>query len=298
VRSAGLEAGREERELSLRVLDTADEGMLYEYLASGGLEALFLLSAVEEGELRRPRGARTGEFTGCFSGGRLVGVHLSWADGYQGLYASDPGAARRFASEAGRRAAPRVVSGGPRSVDPYWEACEERGLRARLNWRLLGYRVDRATLSGLREPALRSGTPADLREIIDLERRSYMEEVGEDPVVAIGEPFVQRIERRIRLGRSCVLGDPDRIVFKADLGVYARTGAEVHNVYTVPERRGEGIAARATSEMARRALATVPVVSLAVRPENAPAIRAYERAGFRRGFDFRLIFLERSPARS
>ena len=63
--------------------------------------------------------------------------------------------------------------------------------------------------------------------------------------------------------------------------------AAIGNVYTRRDRRGRGLAALTTgavaAELLRKGLSTIV---LNVNPENAPAVRAYQRLGFRRHCDY------------
>ena len=61
----------------------------------------------------------------------------------------------------------------------------------------------------------------------------------------------------------------------------------IGNVYTRHDRRGRGLAARATSAVVSEAfLRNLPTVVLNVSQKNAAAARVYERLGFRRYCDF------------
>ncbi len=62
----------------------------------------------------------------------------------------------------------------------------------------------------------------------------------------------------------------------------------VGNVYTRRDRRGRGLAARATSAVVTELLRMrIPAVALNVSSNNAAAIRVYERLGFVRYCEFR-----------
>ena len=63
-----------------------------------------------------------------------------------------------------------------------------------------------------------------------------------------------------------------------------------YGIYTIPERRGRGIASAATAELCRLALQSGPVATLHVDRRNMPAIRAYRKAGLVRVGEFRLTF--------
>jgi predicted GNAT family acetyltransferase len=57
--------------------------------------------------------------------------------------------------------------------------------------------------------------------------------------------------------------------------------AVVGNVYTHPRHRGQGLAQRSTSAVTELLLRTCREVVLSVDPTNKPAVRAYERLGYR-----------------
>ena len=66
---------------------------------------------------------------------------------------------------------------------------------------------------------------------------------------------------------------------------------QVQQVWVDPAVRNRGNAQRGLRDLCRLLLEEVPIVSLFVRPENAPAIRVYEAIGMRRVLTFRsLIF--------
>ena len=58
--------------------------------------------------------------------------------------------------------------------------------------------------------------------------------------------------------------------------------AQIQGVWTPPEARGHGYAARALAAVARHLLKTEATLSLYVNDFNAPAIALYERVGFTR----------------
>ena len=65
--------------------------------------------------------------------------------------------------------------------------------------------------------------------------------------------------------------------------IYLRTPevAYVGGVYTIPELRNRGLATSATSAATREALRASRVAALIVRADNRPAIRVYEKLGYR-----------------
>ncbi len=75
----------------------------------------------------------------------------------------------------------------------------------------------------------------------------------------------------------------DRVVSMAGTHIVAPNEgiAVVGNVYTHPRYRGRGYATQATSAVTAELLETCPLVALTVDPKNLPAVRAYEKLGYR-----------------
>jgi GNAT superfamily N-acetyltransferase len=76
----------------------------------------------------------------------------------------------------------------------------------------------------------------------------------------------------------------NRLVALAGTHVVARevSVAALGNIYTRPDRRGRGLATAVTSAVARDLLQMgIATVVLNVREDNHPAVRVYERLGFR-----------------
>jgi ribosomal protein S18 acetylase RimI-like enzyme len=62
-----------------------------------------------------------------------------------------------------------------------------------------------------------------------------------------------------------------------------RRVAAIGGVATAPRLRGRGLARRVTARLARELFGLVPHVGLNVAASNTPAIRCYQRLGFRTG---------------
>jgi predicted GNAT family acetyltransferase len=75
----------------------------------------------------------------------------------------------------------------------------------------------------------------------------------------------------------------DRLVSIAGTHIVAPNEgiAVVGNVYTHPRYRGRGYATQATSAVTAELLDTCSAVALTVDPKNLPAVRAYEKLGYR-----------------
>ncbi|MCB2178179.1 MAG: GNAT family N-acetyltransferase [Actinomycetales bacterium] len=137
------------------------------------------------------------------------------------------------------------------------------------------------------DPLVRLGRPADLPVLVPACVAMFTEEVGYSPLEGSPGSYEARVRGLVSEGRSYLrsqLGPHGvEVLFKAELGAVSSQVAQIQGVWVPPERRGEGLA---TAGMAAVVAATVgrvaPQVSLYVNDYNAPALRVYEKVGFRR----------------
>ena len=64
---------------------------------------------------------------------------------------------------------------------------------------------------------------------------------------------------------------------------------QVAQVWTDPEARRRGYAARGMADLCRLLLATTPTVTLFVHTDNGPAIGLYEKIGMRKVLEYRSV---------
>ena len=113
---------------------------------------------------------------------------------------------------------------------------------------------------------------------------------GDAPRGARGRPARARPgglpagERRAQIqeGRSWLWAEDGTILFKAEASAWTPSAVQLQQVWVDPEVRRQGHATRGLSDLCRLLLERTPSVCLFVRPENAPAIRLYEKIGMRR----------------
>lgn len=273
----------------------------WSFLTAHGLRDVFLAGKIHEGALSAPDGTAQGRFVGSFDGARLNGVLFVGHGGLVVFAADEPHVRRLFAEVAWKeRQRVRLVVGEWDAVSDVWGQLEASGLVADRDWREVFMVVGRETLAAESDPGLVPAARADLAELIDVSARAYREETGEDPLAAMGEGYVRHVTRNVKEGRTFLVRDGGRIAFKAELSARCPIGAQIVGVFTEPALRGRGLARRGTAELARRVMAgppALPAVCLFVRENNAPARRAYERAGFEPRMFYRRLFVDPASTR-
>ena len=223
-----------------------------------------------------------GRFTALERDGRLVALcHL----GANVVPSGDGCGAFASAAIASRA---RMVIGDESAVDDLW-----RGVRGRMG-------VPRDDRPGqpvyeLAVPpetggtGLRPATLDDLELLVPACAAAHAEELGIDPLERDEAAFRWRTRSQIEDGRSWLWAEDGRILFKAEASAWTPSAVQLQQVWTDAGARGRGNATRGLADLLRLLLERVPTVCLFVRPENAPAIRLYERVGMRQTATYRSI---------
>ena len=138
---------------------------------------------------------------------------------------------------------------------------------------------------------LRPATEDDFDLLLPASAAAHEHEIGVDPLRRDPEGFRWRTRAQIAEGRSWVWAEGATILFKAEASAWTPHAVQLQQVWTDPEARGHGYAARGLRDLCRLLLELVPTVCLFVRRENAPAIALYDAIGMRRTISYRsLIF--------
>ncbi len=189
------------------------------------------------------------------------------------------------AAEIGRRlresARVRRVIGGRAGADAFWAAWSsgQADEILRHDQQLMVARA--GEIADVALPGLRPASAADEADVCEASAAMQREELGIDPRADEGPVFGAQVKERIASGRTWLLTESRRIVFKAEVALKGRDGAQIGGVWVPPSHRGRGLASRGTADLARRLLRESPSVSLHVNERSLPAVRAYRRAGFR-----------------
>lgn len=139
------------------------------------------------------------------------------------------------------------------------------------------------------ETGLRAATPDDIDRLLPACAAAHRLELGIDPLDRDRDAFHRRTAAQIAEGRSWVWLSDGVVRFKAEVSARTSQAVQIQQVWTDPEARGHGYAARGLRDLCRLLLATTPVVTLFVRRENVPAIALYDSIGMRRALEYRSI---------
>jgi uncharacterized protein len=141
-------------------------------------------------------------------------------------------------------------------------------------------------------PQLRSAVESDLDAVVPLAAAAVQESLGIDPVAAEGHIFRARVAARIKAGRTWVMTENDRLVFKVDMGARSRYGAELENPYMVPEMRKKGLGTLALGQVCRQQLSAIPRLTLRYDEKDPVLSRVCRKVGFVPVRSQRLVVVE------
>jgi hypothetical protein len=233
-----------------------------------------------------------GSFHACRDeAGRLEGVALV---GHAILFeARTERAAAAFARLAQRQSNAHIILGEAAPVGLFWGHYADGGQEPRRLCREILMEQRWPVEARESVPGLRAADAADLEKVLPVHAGMVVEETGVDPLADDPEGFRRRCLRRIERGRTWVLTEGGRLVFKAE--VYAETPqtAYLEGVYVAPELRGAGHGLRCLSQLSRNLLRRTGSVCLLVNELNDPARAFYRKAGFRQRAVYDTIFLRK-----
>jgi uncharacterized protein len=128
---------------------------------------------------------------------------------------------------------------------------------------------------------LRLATAEELMPVAIAHAEVAFEESGVNPLEKDREGYLKRCLRRIEQGRTWVVFDQDKLVFKADVIAETSEVMYLEGIYVNPESRGKGVGANCLSQLSRTLLEKVKHVCLLSNVGFQQAHNAYLKAGFK-----------------
>jgi GNAT superfamily N-acetyltransferase len=264
------------------------------FLSERPVHTVNLLSLIRDNGLESPLNRGT-FYSFRDERGRLEGVALI---GHAILFeARTPRALRAFARAAqGCDGGVHIVMGESESVAEFWHQYRAAGQPMRLACRELLFELARpAAACGATEPVegLRLATPQDLPLVMPVQARMAEEESGINPLVSDPEGFRRRCERRVERGRTWVLVEGGRLIFKAEVIAETADVVYLEGVYVAADERGRGRGIRCLSRLTGELLRRAGSVCVLVNERNESAQRLYRKAGFHFLCHYETLFLQR-----
>lgn len=263
----------------LRALTSADRDATVEFLAKSPVENLFLASKVEAYGIDR---RRLGQLHAYERDGEITSVMLDGGTVF--IAGFDPHALPAFVGQLGPIRRCTSILGPAVSVLGLFVGLAERWKGAWGSVSNVRKRQPLMLLDGPTpvepDPRVRLLTPDDYPSYLDASVSMYTDEIGSSPF-KYGSGYERFVMQRLRDRDAYGIVEDGQVIFKADLGPKLGEQAQLQGVWVNPALRGRGISVPALAGMLNQAMERFPQISLYVNDFNTPAIKAYERLGFR-----------------
>ncbi|HKX84129.1 MAG TPA: GNAT family N-acetyltransferase [Pyrinomonadaceae bacterium] len=128
---------------------------------------------------------------------------------------------------------------------------------------------------------IREASLDELEQVAEAQAAIAFMESGIDPMARDREGFLKRCARRIEQGRTYVVVENGKLIFKADIVAETSETVYLEGVYVAPEFRGQGIGSGCLAELTLDILKRVPNVCMLSNINFIEAHLSYIRAGFR-----------------
>lgn len=272
-----------------RLLD-GEEAEVLEFLAQRPIHTVAMMSLIHDNGLESP--LNRGTFYGCRDvNGRLEGVALV---GHATLMETvSDRALAALAQVAQQCANTHMIMGEKERVADFWGHYAAAGRRQRLAAREWLFELSWPIEA--REPVigLRPATPAELDLVMPVQAELAFAESGVDPLQVDPEGFRKRCLRRIEQGRTWVVIEDGKLIFKADVISRTQQVNYLEGIWVREDRRANNNGLRFMSALIRVLLEDTKSICLLVNETNKPAMNFYRKCGFHFRATYETIFLPR-----
>ncbi len=279
--------------VSLHKLTAKEEPEVLDYLQARPAHTFGLVGFIRTNGLVSPH--NRGDFYGCRNAtGELIGVALI---GRHVLIETQCATAlRAFAHLAQTRTDLFMMLGEPEVVEAFWQEYSAGGQAIRRYCRelLMEQRWPVAVCQAVSQ--LRQATLADLDQIVPAHAQAAFEESGVNPLEVDADGFRQRCARRIEKGKTWVLIEDGKLLFKADVVTDSPKIIYLEGIWVDPDERGKGYASRCLSQLNANFLQRTQAVCILVNERLTAAQTFYGKVGFKLVAYYDTIFFVQDEA--
>ena len=269
-------------------LTDADKTEVLDFLAQRPMHTVAMVGFIHDNGLVSP--LNRGTFYGCRNHeGQLEGVALI---GHAMLMeTSNDQAIQAFAQTAQRCQDIQLIMFEENRIDKFWGSYAVAGRAIRHAGRQLLFEL-RWPNEVSRVSNLRLATVRDLSLLIPVHAEMALHESGIDPREQDAAGFSQRYARRIEQGRTWVLIEEGKLIFKAEVVAETPETTYIEGVWVNPEARLQGYGRRCMSQLARMLLWRTKSICLFVNDEDENARGFYKQSGYHLRTVYDTIFLK------
>jgi uncharacterized protein len=174
-----------------------------------------------------------------------------------------------------------VMMSDGNSIESFWQYYSNDNQEPRLICEERLFEIKHPVMVREEVEGLRLATKDELLPVAVAHAEIAFEESGVNPLEKDREGYLKRVMRRIEQGRTWVVFDEGKMIFKADIVAETSEAKYLEGIYVNPENRGKGIGANCLSQLSRILLEEVKHVCLLSNVDFQQAHNAYLKAGFK-----------------
>jgi predicted GNAT family acetyltransferase len=275
-------------DVTVAALTAGTEKEVIQFLSQRPLHTVAMLSLIRDNGLVSP--LNRGTFYGCRdANGYLEGVALI---GHATLLETVSSRALRALAEVARDCPnTHMIMGEQDRINELWSYCANAGQQMRLACTESLLEFSYPIEVHAEAPELRLATKDELDSVLPIQAEMAFEESGVDPREVDPEGFRRRCLRRIEQGRTWVVIEDGKLMFKADIISETSDVVYLEGVWVNEEKRLNGYGASCMSQLSRSLLERAKSVCLLVNYKNTNAQAFYRRCGYQFRATYLTIFL-------
>ncbi|MDQ3755871.1 MAG: GNAT family N-acetyltransferase [Acidobacteriota bacterium] len=202
-------------------------------------------------------------------------------------------ALRAFARRAQDCGNTHMIMGEQDRIADFWRHYANDSQTMRFACRELLFELTSVEDSSQCVPGLRLATLDDLDLVAPVQAELAFAESGVNPLGIDPQGFRARCARRIAQGRTWLLTENDRLIFKAEVQSETPEVIYLEGIYIDPELRGQSYGHRCLTQLCGILLIKSDSICLLVNEQNELAHQFYQKAGFELRDYYDTIFLRR-----
>ena len=263
----------------LSILTEADQAEVLEFLSLRPVHTVVMKSFILDNGLQSAD--NRGQFFGFRSpNGNLEGVALI---GHTTLIeARSDDSLVAFALKAKVSETPlHIIMSDSRTTQRFWNFYADADQQPRLSCNELLFELNFPFLVQKSKWNVRLAKADEIAQIAEAHAEIAFIESGVNPMEKDREGFLKRTLKRIEKGRTFVVFEDDKLVFKADIVAETEDVIYLEGIYVSEEYRGQGIASQCLSAMSLELMNRVSNICLLSNEEFKSAHKSFAKAGFK-----------------
>jgi len=258
-------------------LTNDDESQVLRFLAERPLHNVVMAGLIRDNGIESK--FNRGTFYGCRNApGTLVGVALIGHAIFIDARSDD--ALSEFAKLAQQFPRTHMLMGEKGLIERFWQYYAPNGQPQHRICREVLFELNKQSTRTEYVANLRLARVSDLAHVVPVHATMAFEESGVHPLQVDPDGFRQRCQRRIEQGRTWLVVEQDRLIFKADVISDTPEVIYLEGVYVQPERRGRGIGSQCLAQLTQELLHRTNSITVLANEERPQAQKFFRKLGF------------------